>query len=286
MPDALSATGSRTADCELRRGKGVSSDGLPIAYWDWGNRSGIPIVLLHGFSLDHSVWAPVYEQASLLEACRFIVPDLRGHGASGRASTADSYLDGKLWADDMAAVIESSGVRRPTVVAWSYSGRMLFDYIRYYGTGTLAGINLVAAASVADPTAIGPDHLCLEALCSSEPRSAEAAAARFVSDVLRIGPDNASFESIASAVRLVSPEHRLWMRRRVLDYDSVIAALDIPVLVTHGKLDRVVLPALAARLGRLVTHARISIYENSGHAPFLENPQRFGAELLRFASGA
>ena len=33
-----------------------SSDGCRIAYWSGGNRAGLPIVLLHGFSLDHSVW--------------------------------------------------------------------------------------------------------------------------------------------------------------------------------------------------------------------------------------
>ena len=41
--------------------------------------SGIPLVLLHAFPLDHSMWAL---QEPLAEQVRLIAPDLRGFGAS------------------------------------------------------------------------------------------------------------------------------------------------------------------------------------------------------------
>ena len=42
--------------------------------------TGFPVVLLHGFPLDHSIWDPVV--AYLKEEARLILPDLRGQGSS------------------------------------------------------------------------------------------------------------------------------------------------------------------------------------------------------------
>jgi pimeloyl-ACP methyl ester carboxylesterase len=35
---------------------------------------------------------------------------------------------------------------------------------------------------------------------------------------------------------------------------------------------------------KLIPHARASFYEGIGHSPFLEDTERFNAELLAFAS--
>ena len=55
----------------------------------------------------------------------------------------DRYVDGRLWADDVAAVIDQTGLDRPVVVAWSYGGLILTDYVRAYGEQAIAGIDLV-----------------------------------------------------------------------------------------------------------------------------------------------
>ena len=98
-----------------------SSDGCRIAYWIGGNRKGPAIVLLHGYALDHSVWLPALLEGGLLERFHVVAPDLRGHGASGHPSAAAGYLDGRLWADDLDAVLRSSAVSRPVVAAWSWA---------------------------------------------------------------------------------------------------------------------------------------------------------------------
>ncbi|HNA32830.1 MAG TPA: hypothetical protein PL106_06880, partial [Flavobacteriales bacterium] len=41
---------------------------------------GIPLVLLHGFPFDHTLWLPQLEE--LTDAARMIAPDLRGFGGS------------------------------------------------------------------------------------------------------------------------------------------------------------------------------------------------------------
>ena len=48
-------------------------------------------------------------------------------------SGPEHYADGQLWADDLAAVIEQTGLERPVVVAWSYGGYIVADFLRAYG---------------------------------------------------------------------------------------------------------------------------------------------------------
>lgn len=261
----------------------TSSDGCRIAYRAGGNRAGVPVVLLHGFALDHTVWAPVWQQAGVLDRCFVVAPDLRGHGDSGRPGAAEGYADDRLWADDLDAVIRSSGVERPVVVAWSYGGRMVFDYIRHHGSTSLRCLNLVAAASLADPSVQGPRHGCLGELCSAKPEVEQAAARRFLTEVLRIEQPSARFDALRQVLDRTTPRQRDWLRSRPLAYDTLIAALDLPVLVTHGERDAVLLAGHADNLRRALPQAWVSHYGGAGHAPFLDDPERFANELIDFA---
>jgi len=263
-----------------------SSDGCRIAYWSGGNPAGLPIVLLHGFALDHSVWSVLCEQYGFLDRCHVVALDLRGHGQSGRPEGFSGYADSGAWGDDLDAVIRASGLQRPAIVAWSYGGRMLLDYIRQHGTHSLRCLNLVAAASLSDPAALGPDHTLLADVCSSQPMVAQTAVARFITETLRIGQDTNLYAVLVAAVHSITTEQRGWLRSRRLDYDELIADIDLPVLVTHGAKDPVVLSQHALNLQKAIGGAWLSIYEDAGHAPFLDDPERFASELIAFVAQA
>ncbi len=260
----------------------VSEDGCRIAWWSAGNPDGLPVLLLHGFALDHTVWAPLYAQTGLLERCRLVMPDLRGHGASDRMPTAAHYVSGDAWAADVDAVIRAAGLTRPTVVAWSFGGRSVLDYVRRYGADRLQGIQFVAAASLAHFASAGPDHVILDALCAEDAVAVTDATGRFISDVLGVPRDGADFTALTAVAARCPVEHRRWMRQRGLDYDALIAGLDLPLMWVNGEQDGIVLPSRAAVFRELLPDARISIYAGARHAPFRDDPTRFARELLAF----
>ncbi len=66
---------------------------------------------------------------------------------------------------------------------------------------------------------------------------------------------------------------------REIDGDDVLRALEVPLLVTHGRADTVVLPAMAEHVLATCTVAEPSWYEGVGHTPHLEEPERFNREL-------
>ena len=266
------------------RFEAVSSDGTTIAYWRSGRSSGPAIVLLHGFALNHSVWDGIVGEPSLRERFQLIAVDLRGHGDSGRPHERKAFLQGRLWADDLQAVLQAAGLERPVVVAWSYGGRMLNDYIRHYGTDAISGINYIAAATIADPTTLGVHHGCLAEVCSDDSQTAAAARRVFMDDVLRVPADSPQHESLLETLRSHDPRVLRWMRERPLNYDELLKEIDVPALISHGVQDSLLSVKHAHVLSGHLKQVRLNVIDNAGHAPFISMPRAYSNALCAFAS--
>ncbi len=96
----------------------TAPDGVELAYRQFGE--GRPLILVHGFSSDSQQWID-HGLAAAFSAPghRVIMPDLRGHGASGRPHEASAYPPDVL-ADDGLAVVSALGL--------SNNGYDLFGY--------------------------------------------------------------------------------------------------------------------------------------------------------------
>ena len=73
---------------------------------------------------------------------------------------------------------------------------------------------------------------------------------------------------------------------RQIDADDVLAQISVPVLVTHGRADTIVLPSMAEHVLDVCESAEASWYDGVGHMPFLEVPARFDHELGQFVARA
>ncbi|MFY9314407.1 MAG: alpha/beta hydrolase [Burkholderiales bacterium] len=258
--------------------------GLGLSVREWGNGNGAPILFIHGFSQSHLSWAAQYE-SSLADRFRLVVMDLRGHGESDKPLEAANYTDGARWADDVAAVIRALGLNRPVLVGWSYGGFVLCDYVKRHGQDAVAGLNFVGAAVQLTPAfeMLGPGFLeNAEGTMSPD----LATRIRSVRNFVRACTANAvaadDFATTVASNMVVPVEVKAGMVSRELNFDDVLAGLSIPVLVTHGRDDRMVLPAMSERIAAIVPRARISFYDGVGHAPFLEDAERFNRELAAF----
>lgn len=76
---------------------------------------------------------------------------------------------------------------------------------------------------------------------------------------------------------------RLALISRRGDSDDVLESMTVPVLVSHGTRDVVVLPSMAEHVLQVCPTAEASWYEDVGHMPFVEDPARFNRELADFA---
>lgn len=85
-----------------------------------------------------------------------------------------------------------------------------------------------------------------------------------------------------AASMTVPTKVRTFLGGRPAAYDEVLRKITVPVLVTQGRDDSVVLPAMSEHTLSLVKQRKGSFYEGVGHSPFSEAADRFNAELAAF----
>ncbi|MCK8787370.1 alpha/beta hydrolase [Roseomonas sp. NAR14] len=267
----------------------TSPDGVRLATYEFGNPQGPAILFLHGYAQAALSWDRQLQDPELARAFRMVAIDLRGHGMSAKPEGDAFYKPGRVWADDVRGVIDGLGLRRPVLVGWSYAGRLIGDYLTAHGAEALAGINYVDASStLGDPAFLGPAAALLgpQAMLAPALDGFIEGTARFLRECFATQPEAADFQTML-AFNMLAPHHvRSGLAGRPADYVAVLKALRLPVLVTHGEKDRVLTPALARFTAATVPGARLSLYAESGHSPFWEEPARFNRELAEFVKQA
>ena len=283
--DAAAPAASRKLEVELI----TAPDGLPICVAETGNPQGPPILLIHGFSQTYAVFKRQFE-SDLARDFRLVAMDVRGHGCTGKPLTADAYLDSKLWADDIAAVIAAKKLVRPVLVGWSAGGYWIADYVRHYGTDNVAGSVLAGshggmlprptdAASVERMRAM----VAANARFSPDVEQAIASGDAFV-DIMGAAPLPDDIRRIMHAGTLMLPAYaRRAMSGRDMQHEDVIAKFRTPVLFIVGDQDRIGPLDQLRGLATQFANARVSVFEQTGHSTFAERPERFNSELREFA---
>jgi non-heme chloroperoxidase len=261
-------------------------DGLTISAQDWGNPNGPEILFIHGFSQSHLSWIKQVTSSDLAKEFHMVTYDLRGHGNSDKPFEPERYKTSKYWGDEVQAVMDATGLKRPVLVGWSYGGRVMADYLMTHGTAKLAGLNYVDAGQKGDPTFVGPNLKNLP-LMASEDLSTNIAATRvFLHGCFSIQPTEEEYETMLAFNMMVPPKVRLGLSNRPLEVDDMLRGLKLPVLVTHGAEDKNSNLIAAEYTAKMIPGAKLSVYQGVGHSPFFEAAPRFNAELAAFVRSA
>src|SRR5262245_50325688 len=235
-----------------------SPDGLTLAAYAWGNPAGREIVFIHGYSQSHLSWRRQMDDAELAAEFRMVAYDLRGHGSSDQPLQPERYRDDRLWADDLAAVIAAAGLKRPTLVAWSYGGRVVADYVRFHGQDDIAAINYVDAITKSDRAFWGPALKYTVEMASNDLATNVRASRRFVHACFAGRPAGEEMDTTLAYMMVVPAKARSLIMARTRDEGDILPQLRVPVLVTHGTMDRIVRPAAATYTASHVRGARLS----------------------------
>ena len=260
---------------------------LQLAVHEYGQPHGKPILLIHGFSACHLVWAKQY-QSHLADEFRLVCLDNRGHGMSEKPTVLEHYTQDALWADDIHAVIAGLALRKPILVGWSYGGFIINDYLAKYGQDAVGGIKYVSAGVLLGvekaANTYGSDLPGYFAgLCAENLEDNIRALRPFLRAIFAQQPSQEDFEVMVAFNMVVPPAVRRGLVARTIDRDDVLQALTIPVLVTEGAKDGLVLAAHTQHLLSCLAQAQHSRYEGIGHAPPMEDTERFNRELAAFA---
>src|SRR5262245_19205392 len=251
----------------------IGGGGVRLHVREWGCTNSPSLLLIHGWSQDHLFWKYRYESA-LSEQFRIVAFDLRGHGMSEAPPGEELYTNSKLWADDVAAIMNQLRLDRPILVGWSYCGFVICDYLRSYGAKNISGINFVAAAVTLNRSAlgtlIGPGLTNHAAGATVEDLPTNIRTMRSFVRACTSSPLPADeLETVVCWNMLVPSRVRAALISREIDSDDVLRELRVPVLVTQGQDDQVILPAMGQHILDVCPGAITSWFPAVGHAPFL-----------------
>ena len=136
------------------------------------------------------------------------------------------------------------------LVGWSYGAFVICDYVRAHGQDRIAAIDFVEGAvklgEAAFGTLIGPgflDHFA-DATADDLPTNIRRHA-RLRAGACREAAPGRRLRDRAVLEHRRAGAVRANLAAREIDYDDVLRALEVPLLVTHGRADTVVLPAMA-----------------------------------------
>ena len=255
----------------------------------WGVGSGY---LQRGFSF-------------LQERFRLIFVDTRGSGLSGRPAD-HAKMSSNDMADDLEALREYLGLSTVQLLGHSNSGAIALSYAERYP-------NHVHKLMLVDSQMLGfsagdDTRAFLEARAEdSRYRTAVQAAIEHFSGKakpLASDADLSAFVAELLPLYLQSPEKNLALAREQLlvepislyafeaqnaadkaagsDQTVLLDQVRAPTLVMEGRHDWICPVPIAERLHAGIGNARMVMFEESGHMPWIEEPEKFAAELIQF----
>ena len=264
-----------------------SSDGTTLAVTAQGAVDAPEILLIHGLRQSHLSWEKQLSDPTL-KGFRIVTFDLRGHGDSDKPAALAAYSDADKWADDVNAVISGAKLRRPVLVGWSLGGYVAGAYLRKYGGTHIAGINLVDAVTNMSPNLFTSEALGFAKSTTSHNLATRAAAtADFLFTCFYQAPTPSALHQMMVINGMTSRAvYEGFLQTKTTNLEPFFAAYNGPVLLSHGIHDRLVKVAMSERIKSIHANSRLSVFDNSGHSPFYEEPARFNEELADFVKEA
>ena len=290
MSPSNAPTARRLPDEEFEL-KETALHGHRVAYRSAG--SGPAIVLVHGITSTSATWERVIPYL----ATRFtvIAPDLLGHGQS--AKPRGDYSLG-AYASGVRDLMVSLGHERATFVGHSLGGGVVMQLAYQFpercerlvlvdSGGLGREVNLLLRAAT-----LPFSEVVLPVLASTRLLGAGRGVGRLFGRLgLRAGTDMAELAkghaSLADAEARAAFVHTLRTivdpgGQRVNASDRLYLAQNVPFLLVWGERD----PIIPVRHGRaaheLVPTSRLEVFEDAGHFPHVDDPQRFLDVLLDF----
>jgi non-heme chloroperoxidase len=255
-----------------------------IYYEDYAG-SGRPIVLVHGWGMSCRAWD--YNLPALREAGhRVVALDHRGCGHSDK--DFDDVSIGAI-AGDVVALIDELGLEDPVVLGWSLGAACSVEAAEKLGD-RLAGLVLIGTPSprylqAADWEIGGTPEAMEESKVGLATARADTLFA-IASNVCKNDPGPQVVNWMWNIFMETSPNaDTSLIALGELDHREMMPTLSVPALLCVGAGDVIVDPRTSAEAGKMMPNATVVEFADSGHAPFIEEQEKFESELLSFLGG-
>lgn len=243
--------------------------------------SGRPLLLVHGFPLDHSMWNG--QITELAKNFRVIAPDLRGFGQS---EVTIGTVTMQQFADDLAGLLDALEVKEPVV----FCGLSMGGYIGWQFVARHR--KKLAALIIADSRAVADNEKAAagrkEIADKVEKEGTKVVADAMLPKLFPAGDVDrgADFVKATQAVMLAAPPSGVAAALRGMaarpDFTRELAKIDVPTLIICGEEDAIAPPAEMQEIAKAITGAKYVSITGAGHMAPLEKPAEVNAAIRAF----
>lgn len=270
----------------------ATQDGGTIAYLDMGQ--GRPIVFLHGWGTGGRFFRR--QCSDLATNYRVIAPDLRGHGDSSELPDGDGIT---TLAKDTLYLLEALDLNDVVLCGWSMGAMVIWKILAEYPHDRICGIVAEDMSPKVLDSADWVHGLKRARKHKAKPNDVGTHSNPFFQlpwpsicekFIPRIFADGGSVENglLTQAIRDASVNHpesmrQLWDSLIEQDYRHSLSRIPIPVLVLFGAKSQLYGAQTSQWVCQQIPDCRRVCFEQSGHAPHLEEPERFNQLVKDFA---
>lgn len=254
-------------------------DGLEIGYDDVGTGGGLPVLFIHAFPLNRTMWAP--QVSAMVERCRCVAADLRGFGES---SVVPPYSM-EQYADDLAQLLDQLRIDKVVLVGCSMGGYVSFAFWRRHKDRVRALVLANTKAAADSEDALERRRGLVDvARTQGSTAVANLQIASLIGKTAREKqPD--TYDAVHRLMAQAQPEGIVGaLEAMMLRPDSIatLGTIDVPTLIVVGEED-VPTPAREARVMHdRIAGSRLEVIAHAGHLANMERPAAFNHVLTEF----
>jgi pimeloyl-ACP methyl ester carboxylesterase len=249
--------------------KKIEVNGIQLAYERRGK--GTPLLLIHGFPLDHHSWDGIVP--ALENSFDLIMPDLRGFGGS---STVDSFYTMEDFALDLAGLLDQLNIQQAAIAGHSMGGYVALAFARLFPE-RVRGLALVSsqAAADAEERKQGRYKSAAEVAEHGIASVVESMTPKFTTDKQLQDFARSSMEGQQPAAYIGALKA---MAERT-DSTLLFSSFRFPVVIVHGDADALIPIERAREVKAALPQAYFVGISGVGHLPMLEAKEKTAGAL-------
>lgn len=251
--------------------------GVKLEYAEQGDSSGLPVILLHGYTDSWRSFELVLPQ--LPSTLRAFALTQRGHGDSERPATGYSLKD---FSEDVLAFMDAMKLKRAVIAGHSMGSQVALRFVLDH-PDRASGLLLVGAFKTVRGH-VGVKELWDTTISKLADPVDKGFAREFQQSTLH-KPIPATFLDAAVQESAKVPA-RVWRSALAglmeTDFSSEFTRIKLPTLIVWGDQDLFCSRTDQDYLTTAIQGARLLVYSGTGHAPHWEEPERFAADVTSF----
>jgi 3-oxoadipate enol-lactonase len=258
----------------------IKLNDVQINYVERGIPQGLPVVFIHGFPFNHTMWAP--QMLALPNEYRAIAFDVRGHGDS---DVGDGIYSIEFFVDDLIALLDHLVLKQVVLCGLSMGGYIALRAIERHPE-RCQGLILCDTRSEADSNEGKVKRSA--SIKAIKADGVKAFAEGFVKAVFApqtFQTNPAAVDTIKKSIEANSPlgicGALLALAART-DTTASLAAIKVPTLILVGEYDTLTPVSAAQAMHEKIVGSELTVIPNAAHMSNIENPEAFNAALIKF----